>query len=78
MTRSRRWLMSVAAVVCGSLLALAEARAGEKLLPPDPSAPPVRVLLIVLTDSGKLGRQVALLDQASRISGLLTARAQSG
>jgi len=64
MTNYRRWQITVAALVCAWLLSPPNAQAGEKLLPPDPSAPPVRILLIIPAESGKLSKQVALLDRA--------------
>jgi hypothetical protein len=63
-TNCCRWQITVAALVCAWLLSPPNARGGEKLLPPDPSAPPVRILLIIPADSGKLSKQVALLDRA--------------
>jgi hypothetical protein len=59
-----RWRITVAALACAWLLGPPNARGGEKLLPPDRSAPPVRILVITPGESGKLGRQVALLDRA--------------
>jgi hypothetical protein len=65
MTTNRcRWQITVAALVCGWLLGPPNALCGEKLLPPDPSAPPVRILLIIPAESGKLSKQVTLLDRA--------------
>jgi len=54
----------VAALACAWLLNASNARGEERLLPPDPSAPPVRILLILPAESGKLARQVALLDRS--------------
>ena len=77
MTNDRRRLITEAALVCAWLLSPPNAQAGEKLLPPDPSAPPVRVLLIVPAESGQLSKQVALLDRALAESRGFLSRAAS-
>lgn len=77
MTSHRRWQIAVAALAYASLLIPLAATAGETLLPPDRSAPPVRVLLILPADGGKLTRQVALLDRALAESRGFLSRARS-
>jgi len=64
-TRSRSGGTSVriAALVLG-LLAASIAFAESPLLPPDPSAPKIRMLLVMPEPSGKLSRRVALFDKA--------------
>ena len=53
----------IAALVLGLLLAPV-AFAESPLPPPDPSAPKIRVLLVMPAPSGKLSRRVALFDKA--------------
>lgn len=77
MTNSCRRQITVAAVACAWLLSPPNVRGGEKLLPPDPSAPPVRILLVIPTESGKLSKQVALLDRALAESRGFLSRARS-
>jgi hypothetical protein len=76
-TIRRRLQFTVAALVCASLVGPTNARGGEKLPPPDPSAVPVRILLIIPSESGRLSKQVALLDRALAESRGFLSRAKS-
>lgn len=63
MTRYYRSRLSVA--LLGAWLASASSASAEKpLLPPDPLAPPIRIILTIPGGSGTLARQVALLNGA--------------
>ena len=77
MTSHRRRQIAMAALASAWLLSPRDARGGEKLLPPDPSAPPVRILLVIPAESEKLSGQVALLDRALAESRGFLSRAAS-
>lgn len=64
MTNDRALRIAVGALIGAWLLGPPAVGGGENLSPPDASAPPVRILLIMPAESGKLGKQVARLDRA--------------
>jgi hypothetical protein len=61
---TRRWQITVAALLCSWLSMASSAPGEEPLFAPDASAPPVRILLTVPAEPGKLARKVASLDRA--------------
>lgn len=77
MTSLRRRPGRLAVLLGAWLLTAPHALGGEKLLPPDPSAPPVHVLLTLPAESGNLARHVARLDRALAASRGFLLRAHS-
>jgi len=77
MASYRRWHIGGATLALAWLLTAAAAPAGETLPPPDPSAPPVHILLTIPDDSGLLAKQVALLNRELAASRGFLLRARS-
>ena len=62
---TRRYRSCLLLALLGACLASAPAVPAEQpLLPPDPSAPPVRIILTIPVEAGRLNRQVTWLDAA--------------